>query len=276
MLVYPEIDPVAIQLGPLAVHWYGLMYGVGFLAGWWLGRVSARAEWRPIRPAQIDDLVLYVAVGVVLGGRLGYVMFYGFDRLAADPLAILRVWEGGMSFHGGLIGVTLAVWLFARRTGRNLLEMVDFVAPLVPIGLAAGRLGNFINGELWGGPTDLPWGMIVPGQGPEPRHPSQLYELLLEGVVLFILLWLFSRRPRPMGAVAGLFLFAYGSFRFLVEFVRLPDAHIGYLAFDWFTMGMLLSLPMIIGGAGLLVWAYTRSPTPENAGRPRAAREQRP
>jgi phosphatidylglycerol:prolipoprotein diacylglycerol transferase len=260
MLLYPQIDPIAFQIGPVAVHWYGLMYGIGFLAGWWLGRRRARQDWRPVRPMQMDDLVLYVALGVVLGGRLGYMLFYGREQLAQDPLALFRLWEGGMSFHGGLIGVIIAVWWFSRRIDQPMLRVMDFVAPLVPIGLGTGRLGNFINGELWGGPTDLPWGMVVPGLGPVPRHPSQLYELLLEGVVLFIILWAFSRRPRPTGAVSALFLIGYGVFRLLVEFVRLPDAHIGYLAFGWLTMGMLLSLPMIVAGIGLLAWAYGRQP----------------
>lgn len=262
MLTYPNIDPVAFHLGPIAVHWYGLMYAVGFLGGWWLGRVKARQPHSPITPNQMDDLVVYIALGVVLGGRVGYMVIYSLPTLLAEPLALLRIWEGGMSFHGGMLGVFLACWLFARRVGARFLDMTDFTAPLVTIGLGTGRLGNFINGELWGAPTSLPWGMVYPPLGPQPRHPSMLYEFFLEGVVLLAILWFFSRRPRPTGAVSGLFLVAYGSFRFLVEFVRLPDAHIGYLAFGWVTMGQLLSLPMILGGLYLLAWAARRNTPP--------------
>lgn len=256
MLTYPAIDPVAISLGPLAVHWYGLMYAVGFLAGWWLGRLRARQDWRPVSPEQMDDLVLVVAIGVIAGGRVGYMLFYGWEQLAANPLSLFMIWQGGMSFHGGLLGVTLALAWYAHRLRRPFLEMVDFVAPLVPIGLGAGRLGNFINGELWGIPTELPWGMVYPPLGPEPRHPSMLYEFLLEGVILFALVYAFSRRPRPIGSVAGLFLIGYGVGRFLVEFVRLPDDHIGYLAFGWVTMGHILTVPMLLAGAALMGIAY--------------------
>ncbi|MDN5870507.1 MAG: prolipoprotein diacylglyceryl transferase [Nitrococcus sp.] len=256
MLHYPNIDPIAFQLGPLAVHWYGIMYAVGFIAGWWLGRHRARRPWSPLTPQQVDDLVLFVALGVVIGGRLGYMFFYALDRLLANPLTLFKIWQGGMSFHGGLLGVIAMTWWFAWRIEKPLLRVADFLAPLVPIGLGAGRIGNFINGELWGAPTALPWGMVYPGLGPEPRHPSQLYELLLEGVVLFTILWLFSRRPRPTCAVSGLFLLCYGVFRFLVEFVRMPDPQLGYLAFGWVTMGQVLSAPMIIAGLGLLAWAY--------------------
>ena len=258
MLRYPDIDPVAIEIGPVAVHWYGLMYAVGFLAFWWLGRRRARRDWTPVDPVQMDDLLLYGAIGVVVGGRLGYMLVYATDTLLRDPLSLLRIWEGGMAFHGGLLGVIFMIWLFAHRRGYGFWRTIDFVAPLVPIGLGAGRIGNFINGELWGAPTDLPWGMVYPPLGPEPRHPSQLYEFALEGAALFAILWLFSARPRPAGAISGLFLVCYGGFRFLVEFVRLPDAHIGYLAWGWFTMGQLLTLPMIAFGVGLLVWAYRR------------------
>lgn len=257
MLYYPDIDPIAFQLGPLDVHWYGLMYGLGFIAGWWLGRYRARRQpWSPVEPQQVDDLVLFVAIGVIVGGRVGYMLVYGLDHLLANPLNLFKIWHGGMSFHGGLIGVLLMTWWFARRIEKPFWRVIDFVAPLVPIGLGAGRIGNFINGELWGEPTTLPWGMVYPPLGPQPRHPSQLYEFFLEGVVLFIILWGFSRRPRPTCAISGLFLLCYGVFRCLVGFVRLPDPQLGYLAFGWLTMGQLLSFPMIIAGIGLLVWAY--------------------
>ncbi|MDD3608789.1 MAG: prolipoprotein diacylglyceryl transferase [Halothiobacillaceae bacterium] len=258
MLVYPDIDPVVLSLGPLKVHWYGLMYLVGFVGGWWLGRLRAARPGSGWTAAEIDDLIFYAALGVVLGGRIGYVLFYHLPSFLADPLMLLRVWEGGMSFHGGLLGVLIATALFARKTGRAFFTVTDFIAPLVPVGLFAGRIGNFINGELWGAPTSLPWGMVFPHVDALPRHPSMLYEAALEGVVLFLLLWWFSARPRPRMAVSGLFLLAYGSFRFLVENVRMPDAHIGYLWADWLTMGMLLSLPMIAFGVLLLglAWHY--------------------
>jgi phosphatidylglycerol:prolipoprotein diacylglycerol transferase len=256
MLTYPDIEPIAFQLGPIAIHWYGLMYGIGFVGAWLLGRHYARRSWSPLKPSDMDDLVLYLALGVVLGGRMGYMLFYQTPALLEAPWVVFRIWEGGMSFHGGFLGVLAAAALFAYRRGIGYLSLTDFIAPLVPVGLATGRLGNFINGELWGRPTDLPWGMVYPPLGPEPRHPSMLYEMLLEGVVLFILLNWVARRPRPLGALSGLFLIGYGSFRFLVEFVRLPDAHIGYLAWGWVTMGQVLSLPMIVLGLALLAYAY--------------------
>lgn len=260
MLHYPHIDPVAVSLGPVAVHWYGLMYLLGFLAAWWLGRVRAArpgSGWRREEPA---DLLFYGAVGVVLGGRLGYVVFYDLGAYVQDPLAILQVWRGGMSFHGGFLGVLVAMAVYARRSGRGFFQVTDFIAPLVPPGILAGRIGNFINGELWGGPTDLPWGMVVGGPywGEVPRHPSQLYEAALEGLALFLILWFYSRRPRPTMAVSGLFLVGYGVFRFLVEFVRVPDAHIGYIAFGWLTLGQALSLPMVVFGVLLLALAHRR------------------
>ncbi|TVQ84280.1 MAG: prolipoprotein diacylglyceryl transferase [Chromatiaceae bacterium] len=274
MLTYPDPDPIAFVLGPLRVHWYGLMYLVGFAAAWLLGRWRAsrplgQARWTP---TMVDDVVFYCIIGVVVGGRLGYMLFYGFDQILANPLNLLRVWEGGMSFHGGLLGVMLAIALFARRQGLGFFTVADFIAPLVPLGLFTGRLGNFINGELWGHWTSLPWGMRLPCERfPEycaglppgspfspPLHASQLYQASLEGLVLFVVLWWFSGRPRPTMAVSGLFLVLYGVFRFAVEFVRRPDAHIGYLAFDWFTMGQLLTLPMLLGGALLLALAYRR------------------
>lgn len=256
MLTHPDIDPVAIELGPLQVRWYGLMYLVGFALAWWLLRRHARRRSLDWGHAQIDDLVFWGAVGAIAGGRIGYLLFYQFDAWLRDPLLLVRVWEGGMSFHGGLLGVIAAMAWFARRRGRSLFAVTDFIAPVVPLGFGAGRLGNFINGELWGRVTDVPWGMVFPGAGLLPRHPSQLYELALEGIALFVLLWWFSARPRPLGAVSGLFLLAYGTFRFGVEFYRAPDAHLGTIAFDWLTMGQLLSLPMIVGGAALLAWSY--------------------
>ena len=275
MITYPEIDPVLISIGPLKVHWYGVMYLIGFLGGWWLGRLRAKRPGSVWTPQQVDDMVFYVVLGVVVGGRLGYILFYGFSGFVADPLSLLRVWEGGMSFHGGLLGVLFAMWWFARKQNKTFFDATDFVAPLVPIGLGAGRLGNFINGELWGGPTNLPWGMRVPcvdvpalcqrlgvPQGVEyspPVHPNQLYEMFLEGFVLFLILWFFSVRPRPRMAVSGLFLVCYGLFRFAVEFVRMPDVQIGYLAFGWITMGQLLSFPMILFGILLLWLAYRKN-----------------
>lgn len=253
MIEFSSIDPVAIRLGPLAVRWYGLMYLLGFAAAWVLGRRRALRPGAPVGPAQMDDLLFYGALGVILGGRVGYMLFYGREQLFGDPLSLIRIWEGGMSFHGGLLGVMTAMALWAHRAGQPFFSLMDFVAPLVPIGLGAGRLGNFINGELWGKPTDVPWAVIVDGV---PRHPSQLYEAFLEGVVLFAVLWVFSGRPRPLMSVSGLFLLVYGMSRFAVEFVRLPDEHIGYLAFGWFTMGQLLTLPMLAGGAVLMALAH--------------------
>ncbi|QBQ56444.1 prolipoprotein diacylglyceryl transferase [Nitrosococcus wardiae] len=261
MISYPNFDPVAFSLGPLKVHWYGIMYLIGFLGAWGLGRLRAKRPTSGWRPEQVDDLIFYGALGVILGGRLGYALFYDFDNVLADPLRIFKIWQGGMSFHGGLLGVLVAMAIYARKVGKRFFQVTDFVAPLVPIGLGAGRIGNFINGELWGKVTDVPWGMVFPDPraGDLPRHPSQLYEAALEGVALFLILWFFSSRPRPTMAVSGLFLLCYGLFRFIVEFVRVPDAHLGYLAFGWLTMGQVLSLPMILIGVILLGWAYLRA-----------------
>lgn len=253
MLTYPEIDPIIFSIGPVAVRWYGLMYVIGFVFAWILARHRAKRSDTPIEPAQVDDLVFYGMLGVIVGGRLGYSFVYAWDQVLQDPLYIFRITEGGMSFHGGLVGVIVALWWYARRHRVRLLELTDFAAPVTPLGLGFGRIGNFINGELWGKPTDVPWGFAVNGVG---RHPSQLYEALLEGLVLFIILWTYSAKKRPYMAVSGLFLLCYGSFRFLVEFWRLPDADIGYLAFGWVTMGQVLSTPMILVGAAMILLAY--------------------
>lgn len=259
MLPYPEIDPVALAIGPLKIHWYGLMYLVGIGAGWWLAaRRLPRFDPSWTRDT-LSDLVFWVALGVIVGGRLGYVLFYDPQQYFSNPLKIFAIMDGGMSFHGGMLGVLFCTLWFARRTKKPFFELMDFIAPLVPIGLGAGRIGNFINGELWGKVSDLPWAMVFPTGGPEPRHPSQLYQFALEGVALFVILWLYTRKPRPTMAVTGLFGLCYGIFRFIVEFVRVPDAQLGYLAFGWLTMGQLLCLPMILGGLGLMIWAYRRA-----------------
>ncbi len=288
MFVHPQFDPVAVQLGPLAVRWYGLMYLLGFVLFVILGKFRARQNlltgWHP---RDVDDMLFYGVFGVILGGRLGYVLFYKPFYYLAHPAEVLAIWQGGMSFHGGLLGVLIALWLFARNRNKRWLEVTDFVAPLIPLGLAAGRLGNFINGELWGRVTSAaaPWAVYFPQAAAEdkawitafpkeasmrglaaiyervgmlPRHPSQLYESALEGLVLFALLWLYARHRRPLGAVSGLFLIGYGSFRFLIEYAREPDSFLGVLAMGM-SMGQWLSLPMIVTGVLMMLWAYRRA-----------------
>ncbi|QIR06900.1 prolipoprotein diacylglyceryl transferase [Salinivibrio costicola] len=256
-ITFPSIDPILVELGPIAIRWYGLMYLVGFVFALWLANHRATKPNSGWSKEEVSDLLFAGFLGVVLGGRIGYVLFYQFDAFVADPLFLFKVWTGGMSFHGGLLGVIVAMAWYARKTQRHFFTVADFIAPLVPFGLGAGRLGNFINGELWGRVTDVPWAMIFPTGGPWPRHPSQLYEFALEGIALFVILNLFIRRSRPMGAVSGLFLVGYGTFRFIVEYFREPDAHLGLFG-DLFSMGQLLSLPMIVAGALMMVWAYRR------------------
>ena len=254
VLVHPEIDPIAISIGPLAVRWYGLMYLAGFAAGWWLGLRRIARGAAPVTRRQFDDLLFLAVLGVILGGRLGYVLFYKPGHYLSNPLEIFAIWQGGMSFHGGLLGVMLAMSFAAWRHRIDYLRLMDFVAPLCPLGIAAGRMGNFINGELWGRVTDVPWGMVFRGAGDAPRHPSQLYQFALEGVLLFIILWWYSAKPRPRGAVSALFLIGYGSLRFIAEFGREPDAFLGYLAMG-LTMGQWLCLPMVAGGLALFWWS---------------------
>ena len=258
MLVHPGFDPIALKLGPLAIRWYGLMYLIGFVAVLLLGRYRINhGRNAPIGAKELDELLFYGVLGVVLGGRLGYVLFYKPDYYFLHPLEIFYVWEGGMSFHGGFLGVLAAMWLYVKKQGKSWLAVMDFLAPLTPIGLGAGRLGNFINGELWGRATDVPWAVVFPHYDLTPRHPSQLYEFGLEGVTLFILLWWYSSKPRPVGAVSALFLIGYGAFRFLVEFTREPDNFLGLLALN-LSMGQWLSLPMILFG----VWLFRRVSRP--------------
>jgi phosphatidylglycerol:prolipoprotein diacylglycerol transferase len=262
---YPDINPVAIKLGPLKFRWYGLMYMVGFAAAWLLGRYRAGRKHFDWTGREVDDFIFMAVAGLILGARIGYVLFYNPGVYLDDPLQVLMVWKGGMSFHGGLLGVCAACWFFGRKTGRAFFQVTDFIVPLTPIGILAGRLGNFINGELYGRITSAPWAMVFPDGGPYARHPSQLYEAFLEGVVLFAAVWIYSSKPRPYRSVSGLFILLYGSFRFFVEFFRQPDLQLGFVAFDWMTMGQLLSLPMILGGIALIAWSrYSPEPPRRN------------
>ncbi len=275
---YHDLNPVAFSIGGFGVYWYSLMYLVAFAQFWILGRVRAGATHSPMNREQVADLLFWGVIGVIVGGRLGYVLFYVPGDVLADPLLLFRIRDGGMSFHGRMLGVIVAAWAYGRHLGVGFLRLTDFIVPLIPLGLAAGRVGNFIGGELWGRKTDVPWAVIFPesiqagGRHSEAlyqqylagalddfaRHPSQLYQAALEGLALFVVLWVFSARSRPVGAVSGLFLAGYGVFRFIAEFFREPDAHLGFLAFDWLTMGQLLSLPMILAGLGLMLYAYRR------------------
>lgn len=255
MLIYPDINPIAFTLGPIKVHWYGIMYLIAFIAAWLLGIYRARKPWTVLdKPGQVGDAIFYGALGVILGGRLGYMLFYDFGHFIHHPWIIVRIWDGGMSFHGGLIGVAIAFWLYSRRLKCGFFALTDFFVPMVPIGLGCGRLGNFINGELWGRVTASPIGMVFPTGGPLPRYPSQLIEFALEGVVLFALLWWYSRKPRPSGSVLAWFLIGYGVFRIFAEFFRQPDPQKGFVLSNWVTMGMVLSAPMVVIGVLLLLW----------------------
>jgi phosphatidylglycerol---prolipoprotein diacylglyceryl transferase len=260
-LEHPQFNPIAFSVGPLAVRWYGLMYLLAFIGFLLLGRLRARDSWRGITKQDVDDLLFFGVLGVILGGRLGYVLFYKPSYYLQNPLEIFMIWKGGMASHGGIIGVIVVMWLFARSRAKPFLQVADFVVPLIPQGLALGRVGNFINGELWGRPADpnvWPWAMIFPQSGDRiPRHPSQVYQFLLEGVLLFVLLWIYSRKPRPIGTVSAMFLIGYGLFRIIAEFGREPDAFLGLLAFD-LSMGQWLSLPMVLFGIGLYFYCQRR------------------
>lgn len=257
MLIFPNINPIAFSIGPLHVHWYGLMYLFGFISAWLLAQWRVKHYHLHWTAEQISDLIFFAAIGVILGGRIGYMLFYNMHELIHQPWMLFKIWQGGMSFHGGLLGVLIALILFSRKIKKPFWEVSDFVMPLVPFGLLAGRLGNFINGELWGRVTDVPWGMVFPHVDAQPRHPSQLYELGLEGVILFIVVWWYASKKRPAGCVTGVFLMGYAVCRFVVEFFREPDLQLGYIAFDWLTMGQLLSIPMLL--VGLFLWWTKRN-----------------
>ena len=273
MWQYPELNPIALSIGPIAIHWYALSYllGIGFV--WWHLSHKSKLAVQLSTPQfaytqeQISDLAFYAVLGVILGGRIGYMLFYGWEQLLDNPLNLLKVWQGGMSFHGGMIGVCLGVVFFCRMSGRSFFQVTDFLAPSVPFALGCGRIGNFINGELPGRTTQVAWAVIYPGdiQG---RHPSSLYQALLEGVVLFALLWLFSRKPRPVMAVSAVFLLGYGSLRVFSECFRAPDIQLGFMAFNHLTQGQLLSIPMLLIGAGILLYSYRANglrPVPHNS-----------
>jgi len=250
MLIHPQIDPIALHLGPFQIHWYGLMYLLAFTLGWLIAHYQIKYLHKNWTSEQVSELIFYGALGTILGGRIGYMIIYGLSDWVQHPLQVFKIWQGGMSFHGGLLGVLVAIYFFSRHFHKSFLETTDFTAPIVPLGLACGRIGNFINGELWGKPTEMPWGMLFPELDNLPRHPSQLYEFSLEGLFLFILLFCYIQKPRIRGCTTALFLIFYGIFRFFIEFFREPDVQLGYL-YDCLTMGQILSLPMIIVGCGL-------------------------
>lgn len=256
MFIYPNINPVAFSLGPIQVHWYGLMYLIGFITAWLLAHWRMKHYKLDWTSEQISDLIFYAALGVIIGGRIGYMLFYNFPELMQEPWTLFKIWEGGMSFHGGLLGVLGALWIFARKYKKTFWDVGDFIAPLVPIGLGAGRIGNFINGELWGRVTDMPWGMIYSHVDDQPRHPSELYEVGLEGVCLFLLVWCYASKPRPAGRVSAVFLMGYAVCRLIAECFRQPDPQLGYLAFGWLTMGQILSIPMFV--LGFWLWWIKR------------------
>lgn len=253
---YPEINNIAIKVGPIKVYWYGIMYMLGFAIAWLLAKYKAKRLKYNWNNETISDLIFYCAVGVIIGGRLGYVLFYGFSSLLTDPLIIFKIWHGGMSFHGGAIGVAIALFLFAKKIHCPFFTVADFLVPLAPLGLMFGRIGNFINDELWGRVTTMPWGIVFPNAGDLPRHPSQLYEALLEGLILFLILWFYSIKPRPRATTSGLFLVCYAVFRIICEFFREPDIQLGFIAFNWLTMGQLLSSIMIIAGTIMLIYGF--------------------
>lgn len=252
-MIYPDINPVALSIGPLTIYWYGVMYALSMIAAWQLGVYRATRTKAPVKPAEVSDLILFWGIiGVVVGGRVGYVLFYQFSTFIHNPLYLFRIWDGGMSFHGGLIGVILVMWLYALKHNISLLVLMDFLAPLVPPGIFLGRIGNFINAELWGRVTNVPWGMVFPEAGNLPRHPTQLYEAFFEGVVFFILLWWYSSKPHRPGQVSGFFLVCYAVIRFLLEYLREPDAHMGFVLFNTLTQGQVLCIPMLLLGLYLL------------------------
>ncbi|MCB1691206.1 MAG: prolipoprotein diacylglyceryl transferase [Pseudomonadales bacterium] len=265
MWKYPDIDPVIISIGPLAIHWYAISYMVGIGVVWWLLSRRVKARSLPWTGDDIADLAFYGMLGVILGGRIGYMLFYNFDVLLDKPLTIFRIWEGGMSFHGGMLGVLVAMFVYGIQKRRHFFDITDFIAPAIPIALGCGRLGNFANAELPGRVTDLPWGVVYPGDV-VARHPSSLYQFILEGPVLFTILWTFSMKPRPRMAVSGAFLVGYGCLRFISENFRAPDPQLGFIAFGWLTMGQLLCVPMVLFGIAFLLYSY-RTQTPGTIGK---------